>query len=532
VPVIQDKVWAGASGLYEGTNGYYTNAFNNSHYDKQHSIVGNYFLKWQATQNLSFTLNAKHANNRNNGPFPLVIGKEEAFSNPYVLTQNAITQMRDNILNTSFVANYTGRHFNASWQTAYQTNYRIYQNPIDADFAPIDGLTLINNYGRDWNKVKVLTQEIRLTSPAGSTARLQWTAGSYLFRQDNPTRQALHFGEDAQYVGSDEDKNFSLINSSKAKGSGAALYGQLTYRISDKLDLTGGLRYDYEKRKQQVLGEYQPDSEPAPIFAYRPDTSATTNFSAFAPKFGITYHATGNRLLFASYSKGYRAGGLTPLSSDPSQPALYAFKPEYSHNIEAGIKNTLVNNRLMFNLTTFYTIISDVQVPTLVLPDAVVITRNSGRLTSKGVEAELSAMPLKGLELEYSAGFTNATYTDLKVAQEGGEANLKGRRQLFTPDITSMLAVQYSYGLADGVRLVARGEWRYLGTQYFDLANAIRQSPYQLLNTRVGVATKYVDVFFWGRNLTGKKYIGYAYDFGGIRLGDPRTYGVTLRAKF
>jgi iron complex outermembrane receptor protein len=532
VPLITDKLWAGASGLYEGTDGFYTNAFNNSNYDKQRSMVGNYYLKFQAAKNLSFTLNAKHANNRNNGPFPLVIGKEEAFSNPYVLNQNAITQMRDNVLNTSFVANYTGRHVNLSWQTAYQSNYRIYQNPIDADFAPIDGITLINNYGRDWNNVKVLTQEIRATSPAGSTAPLKWTVGTYLFRQNNPTRQTLHFGEDAQYVGADQT-NFSLISSTKAKASGAALFGQVTYTLLDKLDVTGGLRYDYEKRKQQVVGEYQPDSEPAPIFAFRPDTSAATNFSAFAPKLGLSYRATENRLLFASYSRGYRAGGLTPLSSDPSQPALYAYKPEYSNNIEAGIKNTF-NNRLLVNVTLFYTTITDVQVPALVLPDAVTITRNRGRLTSKGAEAEISATPLKGLELEYSAGITDAQYTDLKVPhlEDSTETDLKGRRQLFTPDLTSMLAVQYSLNLAEQVRLVARGEWRYLGTQYFDLANTIRQSPYQLLNTRVGIATKYVDVFFWGRNLTGKKYIGYAYDFGGIRLGDPRTHGVTLRAKF
>jgi iron complex outermembrane receptor protein len=112
VPLIKGKLWAGAAGLYEGSNGFYTNEFDNSHYDKQHSIVGNYYLKLQATDKLSFTLNAKHANNRNNGPFPLTFGVAESFSKPYVLNQNARTQMRDNVLNTSLVANYAGTHFN------------------------------------------------------------------------------------------------------------------------------------------------------------------------------------------------------------------------------------------------------------------------------------------------------------------------------------------------------------------------------------------------------------------------------------
>lgn len=534
VPLVKDKLWAGAAGLYDGWNGFYTNEFNNSNYDRQHSIVGNYYLKLQASEKVSFTLNAKHNNNRNYGPFPLVTGVEESFSKPHVLNQNALTQMQDNVFNTSLVAAYAGLHFNFSSQTAYQTNYRIYEDPIDADFAPIDGLTLINNYGKDWNNVKVLTQEFRFSSPAGKTGPLNWTAGTYLFHQDNPTKQAIHFGEDAQYVGSPDDKNYALINTTKAKSSGAAVFAQATYRITGKLEITGGLRYDYEKKRQAILGEYQPDGAPTPVFAYRPDTAATTHFSAFAPKLSVSYHASDNRLFFATFSKGYRAGGLTPLSSDPSLPALFAFKPEYSNNIEAGLKNTFGNNRVLLNLTAFYTIVSDVQVPTLVLPDAVTIIRNRGRLTSKGLEAELAATPVKGLELDYSFGFTDAKYTDLKVAQGGSEVNLEGRRQLFTPEVTSMLAAQYSYTVQEknNLRLLLRGEWRYLGTQYFDLANNIKQAPYSLLNIRFGLAAKKWELLFWGRNLTDKKYIGYAYDFGAVHLGDPKTYGVTLRAMF
>jgi iron complex outermembrane receptor protein len=168
------------------------------------------------------------------------------------------------------------------------------------------------------------------------------------------------------------------------------------------------------------------------------------------------------------------------------------------------------------------------------LPDAVTITRNQGRLTSKGVEAELSAALIKGLEINYSVGYTDAEYTELKVAQQGTEVNLKGKRQLFTPDVTSMLAVQYSHDLSsrNALRLVLRGEWRYLGTQYFDLSNTIRQAPYQLLNTRAGFMAKHWELLFWGRNLTAKKYISYAYDFGAVHLGDPQTFGGTLRVMF
>jgi len=71
----------------------------------------------------------------------------------------------------------------------------------------------------------------------------------------------------------------------------------------------------------------------------------------------------------------------------------------------------------------------------------------------------------------------------------------------------------------------------YLGKQYFDLANNISQSPYHLLNTRFGIAANNFEVMFWGRNITDKNYISYAYDFGAVHLGNPRTYGVTLTGR-
>jgi iron complex outermembrane receptor protein len=529
-PLIKDKLFFGAAGLYDRSNGYFTNEFNNSHYDKQHNVMGNYYLKYLMSPKWAATLNLKHNSNRNNGPFPLVLGVDDAFANPYKVNQNGLTTIIDNSLNTSLSLNYTGRGFNFNSQTAYQSNYRYYNRPIDADFSPADIITLINNYGKDWNNVKVLTQEFKFSSAAGSSAPLKWTAGTFLFHQSSPTKQNTSYGADAGLYGATPGD--ATINTTEAKGSGIAFYGQAIYSLTDRLDLTAGLRYDYEHKEQSVFGQYQQGTNP-PI-TLRSDTSGSANFNAFTPKLSLAYRASESNLLFAGYSRGYRAGGFTPYSGMDNQPPLVAFKPEYSNNIEAGIKSTLVRNKLSINLTGFYTTVTDAQVPTLVLPSALTITRNTGKLTSKGVEAEINAAPAKGLEVNYSVGYTHATYDDLKVSQGNTEADFKGNRQIFTPDITSMLAAQYSVGICknDKVKLVVRGEWKYLGTQYFDLANTIRQAPYQLLNTRAGFSTDWFDLMFWARNITDKKFMAYAYDFGGIHLGDPKTYGVSLKVKF
>jgi iron complex outermembrane receptor protein len=531
-PVLPNRLFAGASFLYDKTDGYYTNEFNNTSFDKQHSLTGNYYLTWLASSRLSFTANVKHRANRNNGPFSLVNGAADAFANPFKLNQNATSKMIDNTFNSSLSINYSGGTVNFTSQTAWQTNHRYYTLPLDGDFSPIDGVTIINNYGDKWNKVKAFTQEFRFSSPASTSSPWKWTTGVYLFHQSVPNKQATRFGDDADLLGS-PDKNFSLINTSRGKSFGTAVYGQASYAVTKKLELTVGLRYDHEHKKQSVLGEYQKDPDPNPQFETRPDTSASANFNAFSPKLSASYQFSGTTNGYVTYSRGYRAGGFTQLSSDPSQPPLYIYKPEYSSNYEAGIKNNLLSNRLYVNIAVFYTQISDAQVPTLILPDAITITKNAGRLNSKGFELELSSKPVKGLEIDYNFGYTDAEYKTLKLSQNGAEQDYQGNRQVFTPTTTSALAAQYSFGLNNwqDLKLVIRGEWLALGEHYFDLANNIRQPGYSLLNTRFGLNAKNFEIHGWIRNITDKKYIGYAYDFGAVHLGAPQTYGITITGK-
>lgn len=530
-PLIKDKLFFGASGVFTKRDGYYTNEFNNSSFDNQNALTGNYYLKYLPDAKWGLTLNVKHQNNRNNGPFPLVNGVEDAFNDPFILSQDAVAKMIDNTLDVSLSINHTGHSINFSSQSAWQNNHRYYNAPLDGDFSPADAVTVINNYGNNLNNVKVFTQELKITSSANTSSPFKFTAGIYFFHQDNPSKQGTHFGKDAGLIGV-PDTNFTIINSTKADNTGIAFYGQLSYAVSKKLEIIAGLRYDYENKKSDVLGEYQKDGEDA--FKIRPDTSAALHYSAISPKLGLNYHVNEGSSLFATYSRGFRTGGLTQLSSDPSQPPLYPYKPEYSNNFETGLKNTFWNHRVKLNITAFITLVNNAQVPTLILPDAITVTKNTGKLNTKGAELELSSTPVKGLEVDYNFGYTHATYTSFKISQNGSEVDLDGKKQIFTPDVTSMLALQYTGNIDENgsAKFVIRSEWIYIGNTYFDFANNIKQSPYNLLNARAGISLKHFDLFFWARNFGNKKYIEYAYDFGAVHLGAPKTYGITLGAKF
>ncbi|HEY4206372.1 MAG TPA: TonB-dependent receptor plug domain-containing protein, partial [Puia sp.] len=198
-PLVKDRLFIGVAGLYDGRNGYYTNDYNNSSYDKQHSFTGNYYLKYLPGQRWSLDLNIKHRNNRNHGAFPLVADPGMVFTRPFKLDQNATTTMVDNTFQSSLAATYKGHAFHFREQTSYQQNHRYYTTPIDGDFSPLDAISIINNYGNKWNNIRAATEDVQFSSATAS--RLKWLAGAYWFYQDQPNKQATRYGQDANMLG-------------------------------------------------------------------------------------------------------------------------------------------------------------------------------------------------------------------------------------------------------------------------------------------------------------------------------------------
>jgi iron complex outermembrane receptor protein len=529
--LVPNKLFFGAAGMFTKQDGFFFNEFTNSSYDDQSLSQGNYFLRYKTNNRLSFLLNVKHQLQLNKGAFPLVSDKDQAFEYPFQINQNQNTQMRDKTFNASLSANYQHDKWTLNSQSSYQENYRFYEDPIDGDFSSNDIISVINNYGSKWNRTKAFIQEIRLSSPVVAASKLKWQLGAYGFFQDSPVRQGTYYGSDAGMYGSPLS-NFTDISTNNLTGHGLALFGQADYQLTPDLSVIVGLRYDFESKDQQIKGEFLPDG--GEVIVTRSDTSSKAQFNAFSPKLALSYQLADNNNLYASYSRGFRAGGISQLSSDPSQPPLYAYDPEYSNNFEVGSKNEFLERRLKLNVALFYAQVNNAQVPTLVMPDALTLIRNAGELSSKGAEIELSALLLRGLDFDFNFGYTDATYNNLALPDEDESVNLSGNRQIFTPKTTSLAALQYTVNLpkTSAYKLSARLEWKNLGEQYFDLKNTIKQEAYNLLNTRLSVKRKNIEVALWASNIMDETYISYAYNFGAVHLGNPRTYGLTLRSNF
>lgn len=524
-PLFSAKLQLGGSGMFHYKGGFFRNDYTGSAYDKVKVNQSNYFFKYEPFNQLSFILNIKHQLHLNKGAFPLISSVEEAFKNPFRLSQNRISEMYDKTLNISLNTGYSHRHFLLTSQTSFQKNYRIYKDPIDGDFSNYDIISIVNDYGNQWNTNRVYMQELRLSSPK-SSLKLNWNVGVYGFIQQNPIKQGTYFGENADMFGS-PISNFTDITINNLNGRGLAGFGQLTYHFNSKLSIITGLRYDYEDNERKIAGFFQPDYGKEIIT--RSDTSAVAKFQNLSPKLVLQYNFSQKHIVFGVFSKGFRAGGISELSSDPSEVALMPYDPEHSENFEIGSKSTFYKDRFRINTSIFYTRVKNGQIPVLLLPEALTIVRNAAKLKSKGAEIEFTGVFDKSLSFSYNIGLVDADYVDLNIADEGENKKYSGHKQIFTPQITSFFSVEYNRPIYSKIDFFVAGAFRQVGKQYFDLANSISQNSYGVFNTRTGVTYSNCSITFWASNLFDTRYIDYAYDFGAVHLAEPRTFGISFR---
>jgi iron complex outermembrane receptor protein len=241
-------------------------------------------------------------------------------------------------------------------------------------------------------------------------------------------------------------------------------------------------------------------------------------------------------MLYASATRGYKSGGFnfSATSADTS-----AFAPEKVWSYEIGEKSEWLDRRLRVNLTAFRYNYSDLQ-QFLATAPGVAIIANAASARVKGVELELAAKPVAGLELAANLSWLSAHYTsypNAPVPQTLGpfSVDATGNWLNNSPPQSGSLSAQYTWPLGARGVLSARGEYSWQGRQFHEPTNYILQSQgqYGLANASFGYlsADGAWRVDLWGRNLTDKQYFTGTQDAGATfsgQPGAPRTYGVRV----
>lgn len=342
-----------------------------------------------------------------------------------------------------------------------------------------------------------------------------------------------------------------------------ALFGQLDWDITEKLNLSIGGRFINEEKsfcgrlgtgplESRVLvsaygdctdeeknsGVYTPDATNPVTGEVLPQTGLAS-WSRFTPRFGLTYQLD-NGIAFVSYSEGFRSGGWNGRATDAF--AVGPYDPEKVKNIEAGFKTQWADNRIRINVSAFTTKYQNKQ-EDVVFPDPVAITvtlvQNAAEVNIKGFEAEMLFLPVDSLTLGVNIGHLSSNFvkwedTGFNLDPETMEdtpfvtidkSNFKLRR---APNWTVDLTARYEYELKNDHRVVFNASYRWKDDYYIVGNTFAAQSPnpglvesFGLFDASVAYITDAWKISVFGKNLGGTNYFNHVLDVGTGYGGTP-----------
>ncbi|WP_380785679.1 TonB-dependent receptor [Sphingomonas sp. R86521] len=456
----------------------------------------------------------------------------------------------------------------------------------DRDFIGLPVTTVSANPSQQ----KQYSQELRVAS--NGTHALDYVLGAFYFYQTIDTqglqvqgRSASAFLLNPTSAGGRNPATLDGLTSRNTigfKNTSAALFGKLTWHVTDRLQIAPGLRLNYDKKE----GDYVSVVTNGTGTALTADQRGVLAPQSYQPKFDswnlsgdltVAYEVADDIHAYATYARSYKSGGIN-LSGLPldaaNTPILSAatVRPEKVNHYELGLKTQFLDRRVTLNLAGFWTEISEYQAT--VTNGQLGVLRgylaNAGKVRTRGIEFDSAFRPTAQLSLYANGAYTDAKYVKFVDAPcppelSGGTTAAAGQAASApgTPGGISPQNCDIS-----GQRLPGVSKWAFsYGAQYDvpasigDLKGSVylgydgsyrsgfssNPSPsaytningYALSNFRLGFkADDGLNVFGWLRNAFDKKYFELlALQSGSTGLvvgqpGDPRTYGITVSKSF
>lgn len=360
-------------------------------------------------------------------------------------------------------------------------------------------------------KGEVLSHELRLTSQSDSP--LQYVLGTFIARNDN--------FRTFRRVGPIAGANWA----GRSVSESVAVFGQGDWEIVPGTKVIAGLRFNHEKVSFQYERFNASGGNP-PFF-----TTGSANDSVITGKFGLQQDFTQDIMAFATYSRGYKGQGYDLTSSfvRPTHPASRPIQPETVDNYELGLRASLFDRRVFWNITGFWSDYQNFQSQTLE-PElgGAFILANVGALRTRGIESDLTVRASDWLNLNGSIAYIDAKvqsypngecYFGQTPAQgclpnaAGGRAqDLSGARLANSPEWKFNVGADVNLPLGElPINLTFNTNYTWQSATFFALTNdpASRQGAYGIANLSLGFEEKEdqrYSITFLVRNLFDRNY--------------------------
>ncbi len=425
---------------------------------------------------------------------------------------------------------------------------------VDADFSDFFDFDAIGYFSRD--DINTLSHETRLQSETGN--RFDWLLGAYLLNRKQTTANLLVLGS----ADTNRDPEIALTEGREETAKDIALFGEATYHFTDKLSLTGGLRFSYSNIKVDYTAVFALDinllnintnlsTTDGPSFILNGNALSLEHENSttkLIPKLALRYAWSDNIQTYAQISVGYRVGGIninTPvaalIASEPEedtrhQPDSRTFQSDELINYEIGVKSFLFDRRLSLNIAGFYVTWFDIQSDQINSSGFPFVT-NVGQARTYGYEVELSARLFEGFEMRGSFFWNDS---ELTAGNSFLNANA-GDRLPTIPENTASLSFIYQFDVSQNWLATISADYAYTGSSAltFDEENSPQMEAYGIINSRIQFADDKWKFGIFAQNLADSQANTFA--FGNnftITQGNqitpprPRTIGLFIERSF
>lgn len=403
-----------------------------------------------------------------------------------------------------------------------------------ADFSVI-GFDGLDGTQSQFFDVKAWSQELRIASK--DEDRLRWMFGGYYLDTERFVSTTAGRDTGAGFIlpltrtpfPSDPNNPTTSFLADENDNTAWALFGNLTYDVTDRLEAYFGLRYDEDQREQTV----SPLQFGLPAGVGSPGAVNEQTFDSLQPKASLRYKATDNLNLFASWGRGFRSGqfnqnGVGTLVGNAADFA----DQETTETLEVGFKSQFYDNRFTINGTAYKTDIEDSHYFLFVGAVSAQIMVNIDEVEIQGFDIEATANLAEGFDVYAGLGII-----DSEIGAYTFSPGAVGNKAPYVSDSTLNLGGQYRFGLSDGLDGLVRLDYNRTGERFWDPENTTSNDPIDLLNARValeGGDGKWV-ASLYAKNLLDTEYnLDLTADGGAVFsfIAPPQVFGVDFRVNF
>ncbi|MDB5686951.1 MAG: TonB-dependent receptor, partial [Rhizorhabdus sp.] len=431
--------------------------------------------------------------------------------------------------------------------TAYETSHGYSRGDTDGGAAanfPVGGVP--NGFGESQGRLRDLdqiTQELRLASD--NDGRFKWQVGGIYF----DSRDNTEFDQRAFFLtgAANNPNNWVLLHEINTSWG---IFGQASYDVTDQLTITGGVRETNDTKKTRLLKTANSITNVSTYtgrkYVRLSDTKPSWDVSAL-------YTVTPDVSLYARVARGFRGPTIQGRSAVFNSDFTTA-DSETNTSFEAGIKSSLLDNRLRLNVSGFAYQVKNIQLNGNDSNGNGVLF-NADKAKAYGMEAEAELRPVRNLTLSAGLSLLHTEIQDKRVYAQvcalngvvvctvedptikiGSNvfAQIDGNPLPNAPKYNINLAARYDMPIGAGKAFVST-DWNVQGYTSYVLykTKEFRSNGNFEGGLKIGYDTGAYELAVYARNITNEKNVkGVIENYMAGVYNDPRIIGVSFNGKF